>query len=387
MLLLNLYLKELGYVEGAIGQVNSARSVGMTLMAIPAGIVMARIRIKPPLIAAVILFSIFSVGLSTFTEFGWIMAFGVLSGLVFAIFRVASGPFFMRNSTPRERTHLFSFSFAMWILAGMIGSVGSGQLVIWLGDLTGNTILGYRYTMYIGIAVSLLALIPYAKIRSARPTGEERQIDFSRERLKKRWPFYTKVFTVNYLIGTGAGISIPFLNLYFRDRFGLTADTIGFYYFWVMCSMFVGTLAGPILAQKYGLARTVVFMQLASMPFLLTLAHTYTLPLALGAFIIRGGLMNIGVPITTNLAMELADDREHGFVQALLMLSWTSSWMVSTFVGGYLIERFGFTVTLNLTVIMYLLSTLVFFIFFGRVERRNGDQTGWYIPESAKSHV
>ena len=97
--------------------------------------------------------------------------------------------------------------------------------------------------------------------------------------------------------------------------------------------------------------------------------------------------MNIGVPITTNLAMEIADDKEHGFVQALLMLSWTSSWMVSTYIGGHLIEVYGFTVTLNITVVMYLLSTLVFFIFFGRIERRNGDQTGWYIPESAKSQV
>src|SRR3972149_790405 len=49
-LLLNLYLKELGFVEGDIGLVVSARAVGMTIAAIPTAYVMSKIKLKPILI-------------------------------------------------------------------------------------------------------------------------------------------------------------------------------------------------------------------------------------------------------------------------------------------------------------------------------------------------
>ncbi|MBD3401273.1 MFS transporter [candidate division GN15 bacterium] len=384
MLLLNLYLKEFGFGEGDIGMVNSSRSIGMTLMAIPAGLYLSRIRLKPVLVIAVIVFGGLSFGLSTVTGFGEIVMFGVLSGMAFAVFRVSSGPFFMRNSTVKERTHLFSFSFAMWILAGMIGSVGSGQLVVWLSEVAGDTVLGYRYTLYFGIGFSMLSLIPFAMIRSAKPSAEERRLNLSRSQLKTRWPFYAKVFSVNTLVGMGAGLSIPFLNLYFRNRFGLNADTIGVYYFCVMASMLVGTLSGPLIAKKLGLVRTVVLTQLLSIPFLLVLAYTHFLPAAFGAFVIRGGLMNLGVPMFTNLAMELSGNKEHGFVNALLMVAWTSSWMISTALGGEIIERYGFTVSLNVTVVAYVISTIVLFGFFKGVERRNVETPGWHIPDGAK---
>ena len=384
MLFLNLYLKEIGFVEGDIGMVNSSRSVGMTLMAIPAAILISRIRLKPILAAGAIAFAAFSVGLLTSDSFHSMILWGILSGAAFSIYRVSTGPFFMRNSTPVERTHLFSFSFAVWILAGMIGSIVFGELVVWLGEVTEDIVLGYQYALLIGIGLSLFSLIPIAFIKSARPSGDERKIAVSRVQFKERWRFYAKVYSVNFLVGMGAGLSIPFLNLYFRNRFGLNADTIGSYYFFVMGSMFVGTLAGPVLAKRFGLVRTVVITQLASIPFMITLAHSFVLPMSLFAYIVRGGLMNLGVPIFTNLAMELADRKEQGLVGALLMLSWTSSWMVSTAIGGELIERFGFTVTINVSVILYILSTIAFFVFFGGVERRNEGRPGWHIPDEAR---
>ena len=384
MLFLTLFLKELGYVEGDIGMVNSSRSVGMTLMAIPAAILISKIRLKPILAAAAIAFAAFSIGLLNAGSLNEMIFFGIFSGAAFAIYRVSTGPFFMRNSTPVERTHLFSFSFAVWIFAGMLGSIIFGELVIWFGELADDVVLGYKYALMGGIALSLFALIPIGFIKAAKPSGDERRIAVSKAQLKERWPFYTKIFSVNFLVGMGAGLSIPFLNLYFRNRFGLNADTIGSYYFFVMGSMFIGTLAGPLLARRFGLVRTVVFTQLASMPFMVLLAHSFFLPASLTAYIIRGGLMNIGVPIVTNLAMELSDDKEHGLVGALLMLSWTSSWMVSTAIGGELIERFGFTITINVSVILYLISTIIFYWFFGRVEKRSVGSPGWHIPEGTR---
>jgi len=384
-LLLNLYLKELGFAEGKIGVIISSRAIGMTLIAIPAAIILSRIRLKPVLLVSVILFGICSYFISSVQLFETLVLFSALAGMAFTFFRVGAAPFYMRNSAGDERTHLFSIAYGTMLVAGMAGSVGSGKLVNILTDYTGSAIAGYRYTLYIGIAIGLLALIPFAMIRASRPSKEENRISLSRKQIRERGGFYFKLSFCNFLVGLGAGLIIPFLNLYFRDRFNLSPATIGFYYFVVQFSMLAGSLSGPVLAKRFGLVRAVVLTQLASIPFMLILSYSYFLPLAFVAFVFRGGLMNLGQPIVTNLGMELSSREEQGLVNALLMVAWTSSWMVSAALGGSLIQHYGYTVTMNITIILYVISTIVFYIFFRNTEVRRESAPGWKLIKEAVS--
>lgn len=89
--------------------------------------------------------------------------------------------------------------------------------------------------------------------------------------------------------------------------------------------------------------------------------------------------MNLGVPIVTNLAMELSDKDEQGLVNALLMVSWTGSWMFSAALGGQLIESYGYTVAMNITIILYVLSSLAFYFFFRDAEEHRRDTGDWVI--------
>lgn len=187
---------------------------------------------------------------------------------------------------------------------------------------------------------------------------------------------------VNFLVGIGAGLIIPFLNLYFKDRFNLQPDVIGLFFLAVSASMFLGTLSGPLLARKFGLVRSVVFTQLASLPFMVALAYTNHVELAFAAFVIRGGLMNLNAPISSHLAMEMSEERERPLVNALLMISWTASWMIAVAVGGELVERYGFTLVLNIAAGLYLVSSVLYYYFFKDIEKRREDDSGWHIPET-----
>ncbi len=379
MLLFNLYLKELGYLESDIGLINSSRAIGMSVMALPAAWVISRIRLKPILLIGCLLLAVFSFAMSTYSSFFIIFSFSVLSGAMLAAIRVAAGPFFMRNSTRKERTLLFSAAFAVHVLAGMAASGGAGEMVTVFEALLGDIILSYRYTLYVGIAISLLAFVPLAMIKAADPSAEENRMDLSMRQLKERGGFYIKITLANFLIGLGAGLVIPFLNLYFQDRFGLTADKIGWLFVCVTGSMFFGAMIGPILTKKFGLVRTVVMTQLVSLPFMLVLSYSYVLPFVVAAFIVRGGLMNLGIPIVSNFALELCRKNEQGLVNAFLMLSWTSSWMVSTLVGGVMIEKYGYTVTINTTIALYVVSTLIYYWFFRDSEVRKEYGSGYKV--------
>jgi predicted MFS family arabinose efflux permease len=356
----------------------------MTLVAIPAAIVLSRVRLKSLLLVCAILFALFSTGMTTFQEWSLLLGCAVLTGMSTAMFRVASGPFIMRNSTSVERTHLFAFSFGMQLFAGMVGSWGAGALVTFIGNRTGDMIFGYQFTLYTAIALGLLALIPFSLVKATAPSSEEDRITLNMEQLRRRGSFYFKITFVNFVIGTGAGLIIPFLNLYFRDRFSLSPDRIGFYFILMTFGMLVGTLAGPVLTRRFGMVRTVVLTQSASVPFMLILAYSYWLPLVVPAFIIRGALMNLGSPINTNFGMELSDKQEQGLVNALLSVAWTSSWMISVAVGGKLIETHGYTVTLNIAVVLYVISIVAYWLFFRHVERRHPDAHGWHIPQDTQ---
>lgn len=384
-LLFNLYLKDLGFNESNIGLIISFRAVGMTIIAIPAAILLSRIKLKPILLASCFLFGLFTFFLTSYIQMELLIGFSILNGMAFAFYRVAAGPFYMRNSTEVERTYIFSISFGMMILAGMAGSIASGKMVTVIADITGDIILGYKYTLFTGIFASLLALIPFYKIKASAPSSEENRININKEQLKQRGKFYFKVTISNFLVGLGAGLIIPFLNLYFRDRFNLKPDTIGFFYFLVALSMLIGSLSGPVLAKRFGLVRAVVITQLISIPFMFILSYSYFLPIVVVAFVLRAGFMNLGVPIVTNLGMELSSKEEQGLVNALLMISWTSSWMISAAVGGSLIEAYGYTVTINITIVLYVLSTILFYSFFKKVEVKSEATPRWVIIREVNS--
>ncbi len=373
-LLLNLYLRERGFGEGDIGSVLSAGAIGMTLVSIPGALILSRVKLKPILIGMNIGYPIFGM-LAIYSDGFWsIWGCYFLAGMMMAFFRVASSPFFMRNSSPVERPYLFSLSFGIMVIAGTIGSFAFGALVDFIGDMYKlEAILAHRYTLTVGILISLFALIPFSLLKMPKVIPEEDRLRLSWAKLKPMRGVLLKLSLPYFIVGTGAGMIIPFLNLFFRDRFGQSPDQIGMYFGIVNLTMFIGVMCGPILVKKLGMVRTMVYSQLASIPFMLVLAYSMYFPLVFVAFLFRGALMNMGHPIGNNFAMEMVPKSFHGVMNALLMFAWTSSWMVSTQIGGRIIEKYGYELTLNLAIILYVISSLLYYFAFRKSEQYTAD--------------
>ncbi len=372
LLLLNLYLREQGVSESFIGSVLSAGAVGMAATSIPAAFIIRKIKLKPILLSTTIAYGIAILFLTWLPVTDFLVVISFFGGVALTFYRVAAAPFFMRNSTYRERTYIFSTSWGVMLLASVIGSAFFGKMVTWINDFTGSTITGYRWTFAVSVGLGLLAVVPFGLIRAKKPQEEEDEADFSLALLKRRLALYLKLFSPYFVVGTGAGLIIPFLNIYFRDRFNQPPDKIGVFFMAVHLTMFIGIMAGPILVKKVGMVRTLVSTQLLSIPFMLILAFTYSLPLAFIAFLVRGALMNLGNPIGRNFSMEMVTRTEQALVNALLMLGWTSSWMISTAFGGALIERHGYTLPMLITVALYITSSVLYYMFFRDSEVKNG---------------
>jgi len=366
MLLLNLYFKEIGFTEDLIGEVLSFTAWGMAIISVPAALIIPKVSIKKILVYSVFLVGFFSILQATLVDRPQLLLASLILGMARSLTWVTAAPFMMRNSTPKERTYLFSLNFGTYLVAAIVGSLGGGYLPDLFSHLVTSKAIAFRYSLYLSAFLGVLALIPFLMITPQKKTKEEfgDKKGWDKRLLTERGILLFRLCLPYFIVGMGAGLVIPFLNLYFRDRFLLPAGTIGIFFALLQFFMLVGILTGPLLSKKFGMIKTIVSTQLSSIPFMLILAFSYNLPLAVAAFLFRGALMNMGQPLSTNFAMEKVREKEQALTNALLMLSWTGSWAVTANLGGRLIKAYSFTPPLLITVGLYVISSVLYYLFF-----------------------
>ncbi len=374
LFLLNLYLRERGFTESTIGDVLSAGAIGMTVVSIPGAIFLSRVRLKPVLVITTILYTVFGLFTIYLHDITLIWIAYMFAGMASTFYRIASGPFFMRNSSRKERPYLFSLSFGISVIAGTITPFVLGKAVTVFMETFGyGGIDAHRLSLTIGMFAALFALVPFLMLKTPKQIPQEDRLVLNIESLQPISGLLLKLTLPHFIVGLGAGMIIPFLNLFFRDRFGQGPEEIGLFYALQHLTMFIGVMAAPALIKKLGMVRTIVGTELLSIPFMLILAFSYNLPLVLAAYLVRGMLMNMGHPIGNNFAMEMVPKSFHGLVNALLMFSWTGSWMVSTRVAGIVIENYGYTLSLLIAIVLYVLSALLYYVAFRRTETVTAD--------------
>jgi predicted MFS family arabinose efflux permease len=242
-----------------------------------------------------------------------------------------------------------------------------------------------RWTLYAGCVLILLSTVPFFAMRAPGGTvapPSPSLVEQLREFIEIDWALHFKLIFPAALIGLGAGLIIPFLNLYFRDRFGLSEGKIGLLFSAMQAFMVVGNLFGPAVSKRLGLIRGVVVTQLASVPFMVVLAVSGYFPLVVASFFLRGGIMNMNQPLTSHFAMEVVPKRNHAVTNSLLSLSWFLAWSVSADIGGALIERKGYTEPLLIAAGLYVIASVLYWIFFRNVEEARVPRAEVELPEA-----
>ncbi len=366
-LLRNLYLKEAGFDETFIGHSLSAASFGAPLGAVPTAWLVARYRTKPLVVLSSIGAAASFVAMATLLSGAGVIASSIAAGLMLTVYQVTSAPFLAANSSPSERTLLFSVNFAVRTGGGVLGSVVGGYLFKLVAALGHDPTTSYRWAMILGTAFAVLAVGPFAIVDERAPERGENVLSFALLRARKR--LYARLVLPFVPLGLGAGLTIPFLNLYFRNVFHQNGEHIGWYFALVQVAMTVGVLLGPRLTRRWGLVRTIVLSELASVPFMLVLAYTSSLAVAVAAFLARGALMNMASPLASALTMDAVPDNERALVNAIVTVVNLGCWMLTASIGGVLIEAHGFVPPLWISAVLYVLSAGLYWRYFRKVDQ------------------
>ena len=375
-LFFNFYILGQGYDRQFLGLANSMPSLASLLFGIPIGMLSDRLGRKRAMLMGVATATV-CLGLQVSVQnSSLILVFGFLSGMANSLYFLSRAPYMMKVSTPENRTLLFSLNFGLMTISGAVGSLVAGQLPAQFAsllDVAPRSAAAYQAVLLCSVLLGMLTLIPLALLRDTGSAAGERESGTARPSL---WrvvfrPLTLKLTLPNLLIGTGAALLIPYLNVFFVERFGLPDQQLGVLFSLSALVTGVASATAPRL-ERYlgGKIRAVVFTQAASILFLLLIGFSPLLWVVTISFLLRGALMNLAVPLYDAFAMEQTSEAEQGTVYSVLELGWQLGWTVGPYISGVVQAAYGFSPLFIATSLLYVLAILIVWTFFGKQETR-----------------
>ena len=176
---------------------------------------------------------------------------------------------------------------------------------------------------------------------------------------------------IEILFGFGAGSFLPFINLFFADRYGLSFGAIGPALGTIAVAGSLGALVhGRIVASRLGPVRGVVTVELLSLPFALAAALTGNVVVAVLLFAARAALMYGAQATWSAYTLSSFVPAERAAVNATLALAWSIAAAIASSASGAIrgaLGPEGFTVNLIALVLFYAAgAVLVLTLFRGR---------------------
>ncbi|MBP9891646.1 MAG: MFS transporter [Planctomycetes bacterium] len=377
----NQYLNELHLSGSELTSVQGLNSLGTLVIAIPAIVIIGRRSARSLLAVVALVNAAAYAAQAIFGNLEIFRASAFCAGLAMGLNVALGAPFLLRNTSVAERVFAFSIQSAVsWPLSGFVGSWLSGWLqssaqawagngVIFLGESVAPNLFGYRFALLAGAAIVLLGLIPVAFIREGKPEGAGKSI-------KALLTVHNKgrllaLGIPEMIIGFGAGLTVPFFNVYFQNEWKLEPAEIAKVFSLMFVVLVATYLLAPPLIKRFGPVKVIIVTQILSLPFFVELALGNFLWAAIVAFIMRQTLMNLSDPVYRQFAQEVADPRDRNSVAVVVHSSRQLFFVFANFVSGYLIDMAGgrFTIVIVTTIVIYVVAIAAELVILPRLER------------------
>jgi MFS family permease len=371
-LLFNFYVLSLGFDEALLGKLITTSSLTALIVALPVGYVSDLLGRKRALILGGALTGFATLGMVLWPSEPVFYAMNVLSGLAQSLWSITMGPFIMENSGDEERTYLFSFGFGLQMLSGFAGNWIGGYLPTWMGNWQGVSAgdsLAYAWSLAAVSATFTLGLIPLLALRRQRNPGEERSIFAPLTYAAEHPKMLGKLVTPMLVTSIGAGLIMPFMNVFFRVVHNQPDPVIGSLFAWGSLAMGLGLLAAPALADRTGKIQVVVVTQALSVPFLILLGFAPWFWLSAAAYYVRLTLMNMSNPVYQTFVMEQVEPEARATVASLVSMAWSFGWAFSPTISGSLQVSYGFGPPFLGTITLYVIAITLYWAFFWRGRR------------------
>ena len=373
ILVLNIFLRKQGFSDPEIASFNSLRFIGALIFAFPLGIYIRGKKLKPFFLLAAIIVPITSALIieSVHNEtIPLIKLSFLLWGVGMMLMRVCSLPFIIRNTTQDNSTEALSLSASTWSLATIFsGIIISG--LDWINYYSfGSWIIYFneRNILWIITILGISAIIFALRISEKAPDNIQKDSTVFSLYKQYDWKVIIKALSPLIMISIGAGLTIPFVNLFFNSVFHLSASEFSILGSITAFLVFTFSLLVPSIRKKYGYWFTIVIVQAISICCLIVMAlmelyvnYSFALIVALIAYIFRQPLMHMAHPASNELLMNYVGKRNQELISALSSSLWSASWFVSAKVFEWLrLLDFQYYQIFLITAGLYIIGNILF---------------------------
>jgi MFS family permease len=382
--LLNLYIRSLGG-DVTLGQVLWAGPAGALLAGVFCGPLVDRFGPKRSMLAGTAVAGAGAVLLLAVpTLLGLRLGLALISMGSIAVY-IAAPPLLVRHSTAHERKHLFAVTAAAYVVSTAAGSAIGGLLPDAITALFGPLPLAdvYRRSLFAGALLSALGIPLLMLVREAppapvvlpgaAPAGAAapapplrvlRALPALLREHRRDVLVIGQFLLADAFIRVGGNLFVPFFNVYFVEQLGASTAWFGALRSLDRTIVVVATLLVAPLAVRYGAVSTITFTQLLSVPCLLAFGFAPGLGLASAAFLARGALMEMTVPVRDSFLMEVVPERVRATANAAMTMVGQAIALVTIPVGARLLDAGRYPLACAVAAALYVVSALLYWLFF-----------------------
>lgn len=367
MVVLPLYLAKENYTNEEIALFLTFRFLGVFILAWPLGKFIKGRKMMPLFIISNVcvplfgLLSVLSFSLKIKT-LSLVLLF--LWGASFTFMQIPVSPYILRNSKKENHTAAISLSYSTWSFGSIVSSV-----IIAVLDYINPTIFDEHFVL---ILFSVLGFggcfYLFKSVKHIEIVGDEKTID-KQVNQKTDWKLIIKALVPTLIIATGAGLTIPFISLFFNDVHHL--DKGSFSVLSAIAALLVayGSLLVPKIKQDIGYKVAIPTTQSLAVISLVALATTqfynqYSVAVVIAAvcYLLRQPLMNMAGPMTTELVLNYVGKENREITSALTAAIWSGSWVISGIMVKILFaHQFQFVNIFLITSLLYAFGVIMYY--------------------------
>jgi MFS family permease len=375
LVVLPIYLSNLGFSGEVIGAITAASSFGSTIGLIPFAIAADRYGRKPFVVwgfmsatVAYIIFA-FTRDLNSLLIAGAIGGVGLAGGFSTAVWTPAWTALISEKAGPEERTRAFAWSQGIWTIALTAGSVASIVPAFLRAQFNSTFSASYEYPFLVFAVLAILSglvLVPVPESKAVA-TGFEKSRNFLPRSSR---PQIAKFSATLGLVGFGSGIGLQLLSLWFNKMYGTSETTLGPWFAVAEITSLVVVPIVPKLSKRLGSPKSVLITQGLSAGLLASMVLAPSYQLAASVFVARNFFMNIAWPVQQSYLMGTVNPSERASASAITYTVWGVGSSVSPILAGYFLNQVSYlslSAPLMIGAASYLLGAVGFYLLFRKI--------------------
>ncbi len=364
-----------GYDDPSIATFWTSRFFFILLFALPFGRFIQNRKIRPLIILSICFYPLASVGLIESIDAHYhlgIYLFMMLSGGSESMLRISAAPYILRNLSAELHTRAFSLNFATW----SAGLIAAGLLIFSLKALF-PVLYHEKWALEVICLTAIIGIIAAIQLTKNEKIPSKNKQTASFINSREEWLPMIKAALPVLVIAVGAGLTIPFVNLFFYNSFGVDSDQYALlgtftHVLVLICALFI-----PQIKKRFGYP-SITYTQSLAVVALIILALTdfmqdyyWALYLAIACFMLRQPLMSIANPMTTEMTMYYVGSKNREMMSAITSSIWSGSWVFSSLIFRFLREsglRYGNIFLI--TAALYIVGVFLYFLLIKDFQRK-----------------